>query len=208
MWKGLRNVGLHTCALWRGESFYDTTQGFQLSLAYENPALLQKNSWKFLFCQNLLKLEKKGGSFFRFLLFYFMADMEPEIGTGKTVFVIAVVLGCFAVLYPKIFYHMMFEKNKVEKTADPLRSGNSYHFHLHFLSEIYKENRKYPQHSLSTFQLFWWKSRRHEIIMLLLKVSNLESKFPSSHAPKKTKVVESKKWKLFIVLNSPNYYWF
>ena len=57
-------------------------------------------------------------------LFYFMADMEPEIGTGKTVFVIAVVMGCFAVLYPKIFYHMMFEKNKVEKTADPLRSGN------------------------------------------------------------------------------------
>ena len=53
-----------------------------------------------------------------------MADMEPEIGTGKTVFVIAVVLGCFAVLYPKIFYHMMFEKNKVEKPADPLRSGN------------------------------------------------------------------------------------
>ena len=71
-----------------------------------------------------------------------MADMEPEIGTGKTVFVIAVVLGCFAVLYPKIFYHMMFEKNKVEKTADPLRSGNSYHFHISrsrllYLSEIY-----------------------------------------------------------------------
>lgn len=57
-----------------------------------------------------------------------MADMEPEIGTGKTVFVIAVVLGCFAVLYPKIFYHMMFEKNKVEKTADPLRSGKVHIF--------------------------------------------------------------------------------
>ena len=37
---------------------------------------------------------------------------EPEIGTGKTVFVIAVVLGCFAVLYPKIFYHMMFDEKK------------------------------------------------------------------------------------------------
>ena len=131
--------------------------------------------------------------------------MEPEIGTGKTVFVIAVVLGCFAVLYPKIFYHMMFEKNKVEKTADPLRSGNSYHFHLHFLSEIYKENRKYPQHSLSTFQLFWWKSRRHEIIMLLLKVSNLESKFPSSHAPKKQKWLNQKNESSLLDQIAPNY---
>ena len=76
-----------------------------------------------------------------------MADMEPEIGTGKTVFVIAVVLGCFAVLYPKIFYHMMFEKNKVEKTADPLRSGNLPFPHLLYLSEIYKKKRKYPQRS-------------------------------------------------------------
>ena len=196
MWKGLRNVGLHTCALWRGESFYNTTQGFQLSLADPKTQLCYKrNSWKFLFCQNLLKLEskKKQVPFFRFLLFYFMADMEPEIGTGKTVFVIAVVLGCFAVLYPKIFYHMMFEKNKVEKTADPLRSGNSYHFHLHFLSEINKKNRKYPHCSLSTFQLFWWKSRMHEIRMLLLKVSNLESKFPSSHTPKNQKWLNQKK---------------
>lgn len=37
---------------------------------------------------------------------------EQEIGTGKTIFVIAVVLGCFAVLYPKIFYHMMFDEKK------------------------------------------------------------------------------------------------
>lgn len=37
---------------------------------------------------------------------------EAEIGTGKTIFVIAVVLGCFAVLYPKIFYHMMFDEKK------------------------------------------------------------------------------------------------
>lgn len=43
---------------------------------------------------------------------------EPEIGTGKTIFVIAVVLGCFAVLYPKIFYHMMFDE---KKDKDPLK---------------------------------------------------------------------------------------
>ena len=48
---------------------------------------------------------------------------EPEIGTGKTVFVIAVVLGCFAVLYPKIFYHMMFDKERNNEKTDPLRPG-------------------------------------------------------------------------------------
>ena len=42
---------------------------------------------------------------------------EPEIGTGKTIFVIAVVLGCFAVLYPKIFYHMMFDEKKDKPTG-------------------------------------------------------------------------------------------
>jgi hypothetical protein len=49
---------------------------------------------------------------------------EPEIGTGKTIFVITIVLGCFAVLYPKIFYHMMFEekKDKPGKTHAKLAS--------------------------------------------------------------------------------------
>ena len=42
---------------------------------------------------------------------------EPEIGTGKSVFVIAVVLGCFAILYPKVFYHMMFD-DKIDKPGE------------------------------------------------------------------------------------------
>lgn len=37
---------------------------------------------------------------------------EPEIGPGKTIFVISIVLGCFAVLYPKIFYPMFFDERK------------------------------------------------------------------------------------------------
>ena len=48
---------------------------------------------------------------------------EPEIGTGKTVFVIAVVLGCFAVLYPKIFYHMMFDEKKDKPQPENMRPG-------------------------------------------------------------------------------------
>ena len=46
---------------------------------------------------------------------------EAEIGTGKTIFVIAVVLGCFAVLYPKIFYHMMFDEKKDKPGKQPLK---------------------------------------------------------------------------------------
>ena len=38
-----------------------------------------------------------------------MTAPEGGLSTGKTVLVIAVVLGCFAVLWPKIFYPMMFE---------------------------------------------------------------------------------------------------
>ena len=39
---------------------------------------------------------------------------EAEISTGKTVLVISIVLGCFAILYPKIFYHMIFDEKKGE----------------------------------------------------------------------------------------------
>ncbi|NEU33580.1 hypothetical protein GN156_23140, partial [bacterium LRH843] len=33
--------------------------------------------------------------------------MATEFGTGKTVFILAIVVGCFAVLWPKIFYPML-----------------------------------------------------------------------------------------------------
>ena len=34
---------------------------------------------------------------------------EGGFSTAKTVLVVAIVMGCFAVLYPKIFYPMLFE---------------------------------------------------------------------------------------------------
>ena len=52
---------------------------------------------------------------------------EPEIGTGKTIFVIAVVLGCFAVLYPKIFYHMMFDEKKDKPTGKQKLNNNFFY---------------------------------------------------------------------------------
>ncbi len=33
---------------------------------------------------------------------------QSELSTGKSILVCAVVLGCFAVLWPKIFYPMLF----------------------------------------------------------------------------------------------------
>lgn len=33
--------------------------------------------------------------------------MATEFGTGKTIFILAIVVGCFAVLWPKIFYPML-----------------------------------------------------------------------------------------------------
>lgn len=33
--------------------------------------------------------------------------MATEFGTGKTIFILAIVMGCFAILWPKIFYPML-----------------------------------------------------------------------------------------------------
>lgn len=46
--------------------------------------------------------------------------MTTDMTTGKTLFVLAVVLGCFAVLWPKIFYPMMFEPHDKKIKPDHL----------------------------------------------------------------------------------------
>lgn len=33
--------------------------------------------------------------------------MAVEFGTAKTVFILAIVVGCFAILWPKLFYPML-----------------------------------------------------------------------------------------------------
>lgn len=33
--------------------------------------------------------------------------MATEFGTGKSIFILAIVVGCFAILWPKIFYPML-----------------------------------------------------------------------------------------------------
>ena len=38
---------------------------------------------------------------------YIYTTMSSELSTGKTVFILAVVVGCFAVLWPKVFYPML-----------------------------------------------------------------------------------------------------
>lgn len=46
--------------------------------------------------------------------------MSGEFGTGKTIFVLAIVVGCFAVLWPKIFYPMLTAS---VKQPAPARQG-------------------------------------------------------------------------------------
>ena len=36
-----------------------------------------------------------------------ITKMAVEFGTGKTIFILAIVVGCFAVLWPKLFYPML-----------------------------------------------------------------------------------------------------
>ncbi|KAG8238184.1 hypothetical protein J437_LFUL014060, partial [Ladona fulva] len=41
-----------------------------------------------------------------------------EFGTGKTIFILAIVVGCFAVLWPKIFYPMLQASINVPVTME------------------------------------------------------------------------------------------
>lgn len=65
----------------------------------------------------------------------------PPLGPRKTIFVLATVIGCIAILWPKIFYPMMFggsevpiKNNYINKDVKP--GGklilNSHHSHFNF----------------------------------------------------------------------------
>ncbi len=48
---------------------------------------------------------------------------NTELSTGKSLLVIAVVLGCFAVLWPKIFYPMLFGSNSGSSSNRQFEGG-------------------------------------------------------------------------------------
>ncbi|KAK8392773.1 hypothetical protein O3P69_014893 [Scylla paramamosain] len=56
--------------------------------------------------------------------------MSGDFGTGKTIFVLAIVVGCFAVLWPKIFYPMLTASVKQPPSArqDSWRSSANVEF--------------------------------------------------------------------------------
>ena len=95
------------------------TQEVRLSQYSERTQLCNKRQLKVLLKRPKLYKKKCRISF----LFFHGNMSESEIGTGKTVFVIAVVLGCFAILYPKIFYHMMFDKERSNGKTETVRPG-------------------------------------------------------------------------------------
>uniref|UniRef100_A0A1B6K9N5 Resistance to inhibitors of cholinesterase protein 3 N-terminal domain-containing protein n=1 Tax=Graphocephala atropunctata TaxID=36148 RepID=A0A1B6K9N5_9HEMI len=45
--------------------------------------------------------------------------MATEFGTGKTIFILAIVVGCFAILWPKIFYPMLQSSVAVKPNIVP-----------------------------------------------------------------------------------------
>lgn len=51
------------------------------------------------------------------------SKMASEFGTGKTIFVLAIVVGCFAVLWPKVFYPMLTASTTKQPTVG--RPGSS-----------------------------------------------------------------------------------
>ncbi|XP_069681322.1 resistance to inhibitors of cholinesterase protein 3 isoform X7 [Periplaneta americana] len=50
--------------------------------------------------------------------------MAVEFGTGKTIFILAIVVGCFAVLWPKLFYPML---QASVNTRTPIDSSQGHH---------------------------------------------------------------------------------
>uniref|UniRef100_A0A1B6CYT3 Resistance to inhibitors of cholinesterase protein 3 N-terminal domain-containing protein n=1 Tax=Clastoptera arizonana TaxID=38151 RepID=A0A1B6CYT3_9HEMI len=59
--------------------------------------------------------------------------MATEFGTGKSVFILAIVLGCFAVLWPKIFYPMLQDtvtvKPNIMSSQEHIRQERPSHLH-------------------------------------------------------------------------------
>ncbi|TRY75030.1 hypothetical protein TCAL_15596 [Tigriopus californicus] len=62
--------------------------------------------------------------------------MASEIGAGKSIMVVAIVLGCFAILWPKVFYPMLFDTYKGFAGA-PVDSH---------LKQVERDPRMGPQH--------------------------------------------------------------
>ena len=48
-----------------------------------------------------------------------------DFGQGKTIVVLAIVVGCFAILWPKIFYPMLFGETSTEKQEEPVIGGET-----------------------------------------------------------------------------------
>nr|XP_027208871.1 microtubule-associated protein 1B-like [Penaeus vannamei] len=60
--------------------------------------------------------------------------MSGEFGTGKTIFVLAIVVGCFAVLWPKIFYPMLTASVKHPTSSRQATWRNE--ANLHFADQL------------------------------------------------------------------------
>lgn len=69
--------------------------------------------------------------------YQYNSNDSPGLGPRKTLFVLVTVVGCIAILWPKIFYPMMFgttvevPPTKANYNAKDMRPGGEYQF-FHF----------------------------------------------------------------------------
>ncbi|XP_021938613.1 uncharacterized protein LOC110839082 isoform X9 [Zootermopsis nevadensis] len=76
--------------------------------------------------------------------------MAIEFGTGKTIFILAIVVGCFAVLWPKLFYPMLqasvSARNHIDNSQGHHRQERPPHLHPDMLHPALRERgRAIPQ---------------------------------------------------------------
>uniref|UniRef100_A0A1B6LBN1 Resistance to inhibitors of cholinesterase protein 3 N-terminal domain-containing protein n=1 Tax=Graphocephala atropunctata TaxID=36148 RepID=A0A1B6LBN1_9HEMI len=77
--------------------------------------------------------------------------MATEFGTGKTIFILAIVVGCFAILWPKIFYPMLQSsvavKPNIVPTTENLRQERPPHLRPHMIHPALREKGRAIPHS-------------------------------------------------------------
>ena len=78
---------------------------------------------------------------------------SPGLSSGKSIMVVAVILGCFAILWPKIFYPMFFGVSNIDARKGILFSSLSIQFqpsYTIFSSEAFRGDRPPHLHGIPT----------------------------------------------------------
>jgi len=70
-----------------------------------------------------------------------------EFGTAKTVFILAIVVGCFAILWPKIFYPMLLSSLSMSSGGISGGGGGGGGAHAELNQDTPLDNQGQTQHA-------------------------------------------------------------